>query len=217
VLTASAPGTYVGFDVATYPGDGVMDALRGTYAFTGFYLPGAPDHAETSWKGRWGRLQTKGWGVVIIYVGRQSDSASLTAAQGTADGKDAIARTKAEGFANGAVVFLDVEYADAMSQAMLDYVSAWLQTVVSDGSYKPGVYCHVHNLPAVQGVAAAAGAPVTFWMCGGGAFSMTMTPSGCGFEGAALWQGWLDSLDPSGTVAFKIDVNLSTSANPSGA
>jgi hypothetical protein len=194
-----------------------MAALRRTYAFTGFYLPGAPDHPDPSWKGTRSTLEQAGWGVIIIYVGRQNTSSSASANQGSLDGKDAVQRTKTEGFAAGSVIFLDVEFGDALGQAMLDYVMAWFQAIVQDGTYRPGVYCHIHNFPSVQAITNVLGTAVTFWICGGSGFSMASSPSGCGFVDAVAWQGWLDSRDPSQTVEFLIDVNLATSTNPSAA
>src|SRR6058998_3947179 len=49
----------------------------------------------------------------------------VSGARGTADAKDAIAKTAAEGFARGTSIFLDIERMDAVPAAMREYYRAW--------------------------------------------------------------------------------------------
>ena len=69
----------------------------------------------------------------------------VTAARGTADANDAIAKTAGEGFARGTVIFLDIERMDAMPRAMRDYYNAWTARVLEDGRFRPAYYAHSHN------------------------------------------------------------------------
>src|SRR5215203_4171 len=127
---AGATGRHLGFDTNVYPGDAAMQAWRdaGRYEWVGYYLP-APCHKDDSWAGTRDQLVRQGWGLAVIYVGQQTwgrtprpfSSAAERAARrgeecsadfvhgsrGAADANDAIARTAAEGFPRGTIVFLD--------------------------------------------------------------------------------------------------------------
>jgi hypothetical protein len=63
--------------------------------------------------------------------------------------RDAIARTVAEGFPNGTVIFLDLERMDTVPESMRSYYKAWTATVLADGRFRPGYYTHNHNAELV--------------------------------------------------------------------
>ncbi|MBA3655995.1 MAG: DUF1906 domain-containing protein [Gemmatimonadaceae bacterium] len=68
------PGTHLGFDTYSYPGDQTMLAWRDEsvpFEWVGFYLP-APCHKDPSWSGKREKLMTMGWGLAVIYVGQQT-------------------------------------------------------------------------------------------------------------------------------------------------
>jgi len=77
--------------------------------------------------------------------GSSCSSQFVSAARGTADANDAIAKTAAEGFANGTSIFLDIERMDAVPRAMRDYYQAWTQRVLEDGRFRPAYYAHSYN------------------------------------------------------------------------
>ena len=149
-------------------------------------------------------------------------SASLvTAAQGTTDAADAVAKMRADGFPSGSTIFLDVERVNTVSPALLDYYRAWMAGVLNDGRYKPGVYVTKPNAPAAtrpRRYEAASGAPShaaildrfhrrrstrrrsrptsdwTMRRSGSSSFDVTQTFNG---------------------VSLRIDVNVATKPNPS--
>jgi hypothetical protein len=105
-------------------------AAGAPYEWVGFYLP-APCHRDDSWSGKRETLAELGFGTAVIYVGRQTwggtpkpgspaaqgaqhagkrcDVDFVSGPRGDAEGADAIARTAAEGFGRGTIVYLDVE------------------------------------------------------------------------------------------------------------
>src|SRR5437763_7292669 len=102
---------FQGFDCGSYPGDHAVTqwANGGSpFSFLGFYLD-APCHSRqsfTPWAGKYELLKSLGWGLAIVYVGRQvggCGSQHLDAATGAADAADDIAQSHAEGFPAGGV------------------------------------------------------------------------------------------------------------------
>src|SRR5213078_3846016 len=61
----------------------------------------------------------------------------VSAVRGRNEADDAIARTQAEGFARGTVIFLDVEHMSVVPTAMRDYYKEWTAQVLADGRYRP--------------------------------------------------------------------------------
>src|SRR5688500_12530384 len=129
-------GTWLGFDTHTYPGDEKMRAWKNApnapYSWVGYYLPAAPCHKGTSWRGKRETLQQMGWGIAVVYVGQQTwgrtprtltpaqaarlrkqgatcNADYLNASRGISEGEDAIRIARAEGFQKGRVIFLDIE------------------------------------------------------------------------------------------------------------
>ena len=163
-----------GFDTSLYPGDAAMRAWLAPgspYEWVGYYLP-APCHSDASWSGRRQFLSTSGWGTALVYVGQQTwegvpvapeasgppravqavtcSRTLLTGAQGTIEGLDAVAKTVNEGFPNGSVIYLDIEYMTTLTTAMRDYYKSWVGQVLADGRYLPGIYCHKSNAAAIH-------------------------------------------------------------------
>jgi len=241
---ASATGRHLGFDTNVYPGDRALAAWKvaGPYEWVGYYLP-APCHKDASWSGKRERLSDAGWGMAVIYVGQQTwgrtprpDSKAgqrvarskaqcnadlVGAARGARDGDDAVARTAAEGFPKGTVVFLDVERMERVPQAMRDYYRAWTQHVLADGRYLPGVYVHKDNAALVHAdlgeVFAALGVQndPTVWVASGRNFSTEKLPTDVGHAFANVWQGMLDIVESHGGVRLPIDVNVAAVSSPS--
>jgi hypothetical protein len=134
---------------------------------------------------------------------------------------DAVAKTAAEGFPRGTVVFLDIERMDATPTAMRDYYKEWVARVLADGRFTPGIYAQVHNAPLiyrdVKSVCEAAGRTddPPFWVAGGRNFSPTKLPQDVGHAFAAVWQGILDVVQDWNGHKVKIDVNVAQSPSPS--
>jgi hypothetical protein len=239
VAKVVAAGPYAGFDTNVYPGDEAMKAWKaeGTYDWVGYYLA-ASCHKDASWSGKRERLEAMGWGTAVVYVGQQTwgrtpnPSAGVpagttcganlvSAEQGKKEAADAIAKTAAEGFAPGTVIFLDIEYMDGVPQAMRDYYTAWTDAVLADGRYRVGYYAHTKNAARiytdVSEVFARHGvrhAP-QFWIAGGSNFHRTAEPRGVGHTFAAVWQGLLDTWERRNGVRLPIDVNVAAVPSPS--
>ena len=164
--------------------------------------------------------------VRVLVVPRASRGAScstqfVSAARGTADANDAIAKTAAEGFARGTVIFLDIERMDAVPQAMRDDYSAWTQRVLEDGRFRPAYYAHSFNAELiyrdVKQVLAGAGisADPPFWIASVRGFSIDKAPADVGHAFAQVWQGIQDVVETHNGVTLPIDVNVAELPSPS--
>jgi hypothetical protein len=233
---------FPGFDTGSYPGDDVMRAWFGKpFVFTGFYLE-APCHNAAKfkpWSGHRQTLKEIGWGLVVLYVGRQAagcGATKLTREQGLADAADAVGKAKGEGVPQGATVFLDVELMDTVSAKMLKYMRGWIAGLLRDKTYKPGIYAHFRNADALMAAARqeyadqgeAGGAPAFFVVRapGGGKFDVlksgpqdlnNLSPKPIPF--ASVWQGKIEiKKETHGGVTFgPVDEDVADSANPSNA
>jgi hypothetical protein len=226
-----------GFDTGSYPGDDAVTSWAGggsPFQFIGFYLE-APCHTGksfTPFTGKYALLKSLGWGMAVVYVGRQvtgCGSKSLTVAIGDADGVDAIVKSKAEGFPQSAVIYLDVEPFDGSIPArMQDYVTGWIDALLNDGGFAPGIYCHAKNAIDLHTIGearfAAAGRPSgapSFWITRVRPdFDIaTSVPADSGISFADAWQGQIDipNVQHSGVEISSIDMNVALSANPSNA
>jgi hypothetical protein len=145
----------------------------------------------------------------------------LSASRGTADANDAVAKTAAEGFAKGTVIFLDIERMDVVPQAMRDYYRAWTKRVLEDGRFRPAYYAHSFNAKLVYSdvkqVLSGAGISTDppFWISGGGGFSKDKLPSDVGHAFAQVWQGVIDVVETHNGVRLPIDVNVAQLPSPS--
>jgi hypothetical protein len=145
----------------------------------------------------------------------------VSAARGTADANDAIAKTAAEGFVRGTVIFLDIERMDAVPRAMREYYSAWTKRVLEDGRFRPAYYAHSFNADLiyrdVKQVLADAGISdePPFWIASARGFAIDKVPTEVGHAFAQVWQGVLDIVETHNGVRLPIDVNVSDMPSPS--
>jgi hypothetical protein len=225
-----------GFDSGSYPGDAAVTAWANggsPFSFLGFYLD-APCHSPqsfTTYSGKLAFLKSLGWGIALLYVGRQVNgcgSAHLTAAFGASDSADAIAKATAEGFSAHAIIYLDVEpFGGPVPAAMEAYLSAWIDALLNDGMFEPGIYCHTKNAIDLHLIGEAryanagrvSGAP-SFWVThdDGSYVPGVSTPADSGIAFADIWQGMIDQRGVTfAGVSLDIDLNVSNFANPSNA
>jgi hypothetical protein len=59
---------------------------------------------------------------------------------GTADAREAVRSAKAEGFANGGIIFVDIEDGGRLAPEYHAYLRAWADEIVKLG-FRPGAYC----------------------------------------------------------------------------
>jgi hypothetical protein len=244
----AAEGHFLGFDTHTYPGDAKMRAWRNApnapYHWVGYYLPAAPCHKGTSWRGKRQTLVEMGWGIAVVYVGQQTWNRTprvrtaaqvaagkragtrcsadyLSAPTGIEEGLEAIRKTAEEGFPKGTVIFLDIERMERMPTRMRDYYKAWVATVLKDRQYRPGIYVHSHNAKAVYDdvkalyLAAGVTEEPRFWIASARDFSPDKAPEEVGHEFAGMWQGVIDVVRKVADVALPIDINVSNWPSPS--
>lgn len=148
----------------------------------------------------------------------------VSAERGRAEASDAIARTQAEGFPAGTVIFLDVEHMNDVPTAMRDYYKAWTAGVLADGRYRPGFYAHTANaallyrdVKSVYDSLNVTGEP-PFWVAGNTAeFAPGKAPSDVGHAFAAVWQGVLDRVEERNGHKMPIDVSVAALPSPSAA
>jgi Rv2525c-like, glycoside hydrolase-like domain len=232
---AKAPVTqWSGFDTGSYPGDAAINtwASKSPYSFVGFYFD-APCHTTATfktWKGKYLHLKASGLGLAIVYVGLQQGGcgqAKLSRAKGIEHGQDTVTKFTAEGFPNGAIVFLDVEhYNGALSALMEDYIRGWISAILDSGKVKVGIYCPTSKANEIRAAArkeyaahALPGGSPAFWAVKVDPHfdRATSTPGGSGVSDASVWQGRLDINETHGGVTITIDQNVADSRNPSNA
>jgi hypothetical protein len=145
----------------------------------------------------------------------------LTAAQGTAEADDAIAKAAADGFPRGTHIFLDIERMTTVSQGMRDYYRAWVTRVLADGRFRPAIYSHHRNAAElhadVRAVFDAAGVREnpSFWVANPTTFALTSLPTDVGFSFARVWQGLIDASQTWNGVTLRVDANVADSPSPS--
>lgn len=164
--------------------------------------------------------------VKVLVVPRASPGSSCSAQfvsgeRGTADANDAIAKTAAEGFARGTVIFLDIERMESVPKAMREYYEAWTKRVVEDGRFRPAYYTHSFNADLIYGdvkqVLAAAGVSgdPPFWIASERGFAIDKAPTEVGHAFAQIWQGVLDVVETHNGVRLPIDVSVAQLPSPS--
>jgi hypothetical protein len=140
--SSQAGGTYFGFDKNEYPGDDLLPALHRSFSYASYWLNIPPGAKSNGWVGKHATLKANGFGFMILYNGRLD--AQLTgkdaAALGRSDAAAAISAAKREGFAPGAILFLDQEEGGRLLPEQSAYLFAWVEAVRAS-QYKPGVYC----------------------------------------------------------------------------
>jgi hypothetical protein len=126
-----------------YPGNAAMKTLRSTFAFTGYWLNNPPGERRNNWHGSRQALESMGYGFLLLFNGREYANlkASGNASQvGVRDAAAAVQAAQREGFARGAVIFLDQEQGGRMLPEQLAYILAWVDGVVR-GGFRAGIYC----------------------------------------------------------------------------
>jgi hypothetical protein len=148
----------------------------------------------------------------------------LTAAQGTAEADDAIAKTVGDGFASGTHIFLDLERMTTIPAPMRDYYRAWVGRVLADGRFRPAIYAHQRNAAEiyadVRAVFDAAGIrdEPSFWITSpSSSLTLTSPASDVGFGFARVWQGVVNTAETWNGVTLRVDVNVADSPSPSTA
>jgi hypothetical protein len=142
---------YVGFDRNDYPGDEGMLELRKEFVFAGYWLTPAPGGKTNSWAGKRKVMEAQGYGFLLLARGREVNSIRnvVSAKQkGIEDAQTASRNAKAEGFASGAIIFLDVEEGGRLPAAYHAYLQSWADELVKQG-FRPGVYCS--GIPVSEG------------------------------------------------------------------
>jgi len=151
-----SPGArgYLGFDRNDYPGDAAMKELRKEFSFTGYWLTPPPQEKRNSWAGKRRVLETQGYGFLLLAQGRAPNKIHDTAtalAIGASDAREAARGATTDGFAPGAIIFLDVEDGGRLPAAYHAYLRAWADQVTKAG-FRPGVYCSGIAVDEGQGV-----------------------------------------------------------------
>jgi hypothetical protein len=142
-VSSQAQRTYLGMDRNDYPGDADMISLRKTFAFTGYWLNNPPGANRNSWLGKRKSIETMGYGFLVLFNGReyaQLKASGNAARVGTNDAAAAVRTAQEEGFAKGAIIFLDQEQGGRMLPEQRAYIHAWVDGVTRAG-YGAGVYC----------------------------------------------------------------------------
>lgn len=230
-----------GFDTRDYPGEAAMRAWFGAspYRWVGYYLP-APCYTGTTWSGRRQALRDIGWGFAVLYVGEQDwaamgrtvgdtarvesprcSSAHLTQEHGRTHADEAAAAAAADAFPAGTVIFLDVERVERVSPALSTYVRAWMARMLQEGRYTPGLYAHDINVEDLYAIVAdefvrhqRSDRP-PLWVARPSGFDLRSAPQESGYAAALIWQGRLNTVEEWQGTRLNIDVNVSTSADPS--
>ena len=149
---------YIGFDRNDYPASATLDALRKTFAFSGYWLNAPPGEKATTWLGKRGILRAHGFGFLVLFNGRLDKElkASREAKQlAASDAAAAVKTAQTEGFPPGAVIFVDQEEGGRMLPEQREYLYSWIDGVNAAG-YRAGVYCSgMPDKPGPGGVIAA--------------------------------------------------------------
>jgi hypothetical protein len=159
----------------------------------------------------------------VAKPGASCSATFVNAERGRKDAADAIVKTRAEGFAVGSVIFLDIERMETIPQRMRDYYRAWTGAVLADGRYRPGVYAHTHNAQTIYADlrdvydAALVQNDPPFWIAGSRDFDIDKVPSEVGHTFADVWQGMLDVVRTHNGVKLPIDISVASVASPSAA
>ena len=145
----------------------------------------------------------------------------LSRAQGLAEADDAITRMAQEGFSASSYIYLDLERMESIPATMDAYYRAWVERILADGRYLPGIYCHKFNAPTIYaGVsevfrASGTNAMPRFWLASSTDFAITKRPTDIGFAFANMWQGILDTNQTWSGITLHIDVDISDRRSPS--
>jgi hypothetical protein len=133
----------LGFDRNDYPGDAAMKELRKEFTFVGYWLTPPPGAKTNSWTGKRKEMEALGYGFLLLAHGRAGNAIRTAAEAGkiaVADAREAVRSAKAEGFASGGIIFIDIEEGGRLTAEYHAYLRAWADEIVRLG-FRPGVYC----------------------------------------------------------------------------
>ena len=145
----------------------------------------------------------------------------LTTEQGTTDAIDAVTKTASEGFPPGTVIYLDIEHMDVITASMEAYYRAWVQQVLADARFRPGIYVHKANAASIyDGVRRAysdmgiSGSAV-FWVTSPDGFGLDKSPQDVGLPWASVWQGIYEVNQTWNGATVNIDLDVAAMRSPS--
>jgi hypothetical protein len=204
VYGQSTSHSYLGFDRNEYPGDSSLKALRQTFSYTGYWLNNPPGAPSNTWAGHRAAIESAGFGFLILFNGRlyaELKSARNAAQLGKSDALAAVSSARHEGFARGAVIFLDQEQGGRMLPEQKAYIYAWVDGVVA-GGFRAGIYCSGiaakddGNAVTAEDIRHNAGhRDIVYWAINdacppapGCAFSQPPKPTQSGVAFAEVWQ-----------------------------
>ena len=141
---------YLGFDRNDYPGDENLKGLRKTFSYAPYWLNNPPGETTNTWKGKRTALEAVGFGYLVLFNGRLDKELKGGAAErlARADGENASAAARGEGFPARTVIFLDIEEGGRMLPEQKEYIYGWVDAVAR-GGFRAGVYCS--GIPAREG------------------------------------------------------------------
>lgn len=215
---------HAGFDCSFFLGTAAMQWLKenSNLEWCGFYLAPAPSHRDMSWMVRRAVMEAQGWGFAPVYVGQQvvgPGERNTNASTGMEDGAEATTLMRTAGFAEGSVVFLDLENGLPLTAPEGDYVRAWV-AAVAHGGFTAGVYVSHAMASAVRAVAPAARiwtfnvptiAPADYH----GLTFPAPSPEGSGFAEAVAWQRAQNVNIQVNGRTVKVDLDSAASSDPS--
>src|SRR5256714_15235258 len=108
---------------------------------------------------------------------------------------DGAPKAAAGGFPKGRCMYVDVGHMVAAPPSMEAYYRAWVQQVLADGRFTPGIYVHKANAESIyNGVQKAyrdmnASGSASFWLTTSTGFLIDKSPQDVGFPRASGWQG----------------------------
>ena len=200
---AQANPSFLGFDRNRYPGDQYLGVLRRTFAFAGYWLNNPPGENENTWIGKRQKLESAGFGFLVLFNGRLFANLKHNAGQlGESDARAAADSARREGFPPGTIIFLDIEEGGRMLPEQKSYIYRWVDTIISAG-FIAGVYCSGSPAHDTQGSvvtaddirASAQGRRIAFWVTNdacppspGCSFSRLPAPAQSGVRFANVWQ-----------------------------
>jgi uncharacterized protein YgiM (DUF1202 family) len=218
LLAKPASGTlYYGFDSSLYPGDNVMQAWwnDSPFCYTGFYLGPTAYHSDAGFMYKRQTLVNQGWGLLPIYVGRQSDSEHLDTPTGIADADEAVSLAVYTGFSRNTAIYLDIETGKPLTGNYMNYVTTWAGEVQGKG-YDVGIYCSTKTADQIRNALPGA----AFWVAhytGDSLPVSALSPADTGVSYAGSWQYTGDSSLTYGGYPISVDLDVSTYHDPSTA
>jgi hypothetical protein len=146
-----------GMDTYSCPDANIMSWLRnnGNFRIICFYLRHTHQEPDASWSsGARSTLAANGWGFFPTYGALRAENPNLNSTSGANDGQDAVNKMRCTGFANGSVIYLDIETGGAPNDAYISYISAWVGKVRAL-NFIPAIYGPYTTIQWARGYAPA--------------------------------------------------------------